>query len=117
MDGREGSSESVVDASSLTAHVKVIEVERDRLGEYARVLNQRLSASEERASNAEFGLRDERRKTAKLERMLEQVHVAMRDSSSSTPGTGRDSVLGTPARVVKDQNDEITALIQVHNMR
>ena len=49
-----------------------MEVERDRLAEYVRVLSKRLAAAEEKASEAEFYLRDERRKTAKLERMLEQ---------------------------------------------
>ena len=47
-------------------------MERDRLAEYVRVLNKRLAEAEEKASEAEFYLRDERRKTAKLERMLEQ---------------------------------------------
>ena len=51
---------------------QVLEVERDRLAEYVRVLSKRLAAAEEKASEAEFYLRDERRKTAKLERMLEQ---------------------------------------------
>ena len=50
----------------------MLEVERDRLSEYVRVLSKRLAAAEEKASEAEFYLRDERRKTAKLERMLEQ---------------------------------------------
>ena len=50
----------------------MLEVERDRLAEYVRVLSKRLAAAEEKASEAEFYLRDERRKTAKLERMLEQ---------------------------------------------
>ena len=53
-------------------------MERERLSEYVRVLSKRLAAAEEKSSEAEFGLRDERRKTAKLERMLEQ-------------GGGRDS--------------------------
>ena len=50
-------------------------MERDRLAEYVRVLNKRLAEAEEKASEAEFYLRDERRKTAKLERMLEQVRM------------------------------------------
>ena len=60
-----------------------MEVERDRLAEYVRVLSKRLAAAEEKASEAEFYLRDERRKTAKLERMLEQGwKEATRDSDS-----------------------------------
>lgn len=93
-----------------TSPDKVLEVERERLSEYVRVLSKRLAAAEEKSSEAEFGLRDERRKTAKLERMLEQAHVEMRNSVPGTPA--RNSVPGTPARVMRDQRDEIDALSQ-----
>ena len=61
--------------SKQTDFDQVLEVERDRLAEYVRVLSKRQSAAEEKASEAEFYLRDERRKTAKLERMLEQARM------------------------------------------
>ena len=90
-----------------------MEVERERLAEYVRVLSKRLAAAEEKSSEAEFYLRDERRKTAKLERMLEQAHVEMRNQNViGSSGSASSSVPGTPARVTRDQRDEIEALAQ-----
>jgi hypothetical protein len=95
------------------SNAKVIEVERDRLAEYVQVLGQRLTQAEDKVSNSEFTLRDERRKTAKLERMLEQAHVMIRDNGlGSRAGSGSSPLPGTPIRVAKDQSDEIAALVE-----
>ena len=68
---------------------QVAEVERDRLSEYVKVLTKRLSRTEMSSTNAEASLRDERRKTAKLERALEQAQVVIRDSDSGKSGSGK----------------------------
>ena len=68
---------------------QVAEVERDRLSEYVKVLTKRLSRTEETSTNAEAALREERRKTAKLERALEQAQIVIRDSDSGKSGGGK----------------------------
>lgn len=70
------------DPSDAMLRGRVAEVERDRLSEYVGVLNQRLRKAEESSFNAERTLREERRKTAKLEQMLEKAHVVIRDADS-----------------------------------
>lgn len=92
------------------------EAEREKLTEYTKVLNQRLGDFQEKTSKAEFQFRDERRKTAKLQRMLEQAHVVIRDidsggNSSKSASSPRDPALGSAAgRKFKDKDDEIAAL-------
>ena len=66
---------------------QVAEVERDRLSEYVKVLTKRLSRTEETSTESEAALRDERRKTAKLERALEKAQVVIRDSDSGKSGS------------------------------
>ena len=47
------------------------------------MVSTRLLSAEDLLSRSETRLREERRKTAKLERMVEKAHVKMRDSSQS----------------------------------
>ena len=45
---------------------KVSEVERERLGEHMRVITKKLRLADEAMREAEFALREERRRTAHL---------------------------------------------------
>lgn len=49
---------------------------------FFKVLTSRLNQAEETSSHVERILREERRKTARLEHQLERAHVTIRDSDS-----------------------------------
>ncbi len=76
--------------NSLRLRCQVAEVERDRLTELIGVVSERTLAAESAASRAEQVLRQERRKSAKLEQLLERAHVNLRDSGNLS-GNGLSS--------------------------
>ena len=64
------------------------EVERQRLSELVTLLTARLSLAEERTSEAEAGLREERQRCARAELALERVQVDLRDSGKLNSSVG-----------------------------
>lgn len=76
------------------------EVERDRLNEYVGVLSQRVADSQEAKAQAEASLRHERRKNARLERIVEKNQVEALSTSSSS------SIFRMAATVAGNEGDE-----------
>ena len=56
------------------------EVERQRLSELVSLLTQRLKLAEERLTEAEASLREERQRCARAELAAERAHIDLRDS-------------------------------------
>ncbi len=52
-------------------------MERDRLNEYVQVVSSRASKAEAAAQAAQAALREERRRTAKLEQAMEKARWAL----------------------------------------
>ena len=77
-EGRE-----IVQMKKLSREYRTIsqaaEVERARLGELVQMLTARLKLAEERTSEAEGSLREERSRSAHAERALERAHLELRD--------------------------------------
>lgn len=78
------------------------EVERERLGELVQVLTKKLRVAEDAVRESEAAIRDERKKSAHLQRMVEKLkmEIAMKSpplsalsSSSSYPSTSEVSEL------------------------
>lgn len=78
------------------------EVERERLGELVQVLTKKLRSAEESVRESEGALRDERKKSAQLQRMVEKLKLEISSrsppmsalsSSSSYPSTSEVSEL------------------------
>ncbi|TRY61144.1 hypothetical protein TCAL_01471 [Tigriopus californicus] len=88
----------------VRAKCQMAEVERDRLNEYTKVLLSRLKTAEGRGSKAEQVLREERRKSARLEHLLEKAHIEIRDSDS-----GKSSISSrngaSPAQIMRHGED------------
>lgn len=88
----------------VRAKCQMAEVERDRLNEYTKVLLNRLKSAESRGSKAEQILREERRKSARLEHLLEKAHIEIRDSDS-----GKSSISSrngaSPAQMLRNNED------------
>jgi hypothetical protein len=77
-------------------------VERERLGELVQVLTKKLRAAEDSVRESEAAIRDERKKSAHLQRMVEKLkmEITMKSppmsalsSSSSYPSTSEVSEL------------------------
>ncbi len=93
----------------------VAEVERDRLGEYVGVVSDRAAKSESAAAEAASALREERRKTARLERALEKARVTIRDSAkgsnsnSDSSSSWKEEGGGGNAKRVAELEEELSA--------
>lgn len=83
--GSGGSSENESSrVRELRLRCQVAEVERDRLSEYVKVVTRRAEQGELSSSEAESALREERRKTARLEHMLEKSQAMQRKETPSS---------------------------------
>ena len=104
-----GSESDSSRSKDLKLRSQVAEVERDRLSEYVKVLSHRVNSAEDRAYKVEGKLREERRKTATLEQIVEKAQMAMRDNDRSSASAKFDSS-SSSQQLVKANLEENVAL-------